>query len=189
MKCNVHVNESDNIIEQCQCLKRLVFALMYYNVNKSNTKECNEFCLSIYRHKLLDDYHHLLCKHQNHLEQIKQELIYKYGFTDCKIKDCPFSHRHFSENRRNNVNEETNNEEHYKVIAFYEQEYDSLHFQLFHMFDIGYRFKTKQNKNKENYEVETDDNSDKYTKCIDNEFSEMVKTIAYNKDKYNNTFE
>eukprot|EP01084_Bolivina_argentea_P264636 448333_1 len=189
-KCNVTANESNNIIDECEYLKRLVFGLRYYNnIHKNNTKAWNEFCLNIYSHKLLDDYHHLLGKHQDNLEQIKQELIKKHGFTDCKVNDCQFSHRHFNENRRKNVNQETNDEENGNVIGFYEQEYDSLHFQLFHLFDVGYRFKVTQNKKKQNYDdAKTNDNDDKYTKCVDDEFSEMVKKINYDREKYKDTF-
>eukprot|EP01084_Bolivina_argentea_P204418 349096_1 len=92
-KCNVTANESNNIIDECEYLKRLVFGLRYYNnIHKNNTKAWNEFCLNIYSHKLLDDYHHLLGKHQDNLEQIKQEMIKKHGFMDCKVNDCQFSH-------------------------------------------------------------------------------------------------
>eukprot|EP01084_Bolivina_argentea_P160460 279421_1 len=99
---------------------------------------------------MLDDYHHLLSKHQNSIENIKSELIEKYGFSQCLVKDCQFIQRHFDESRksRKDTNEiETNSD---VMVGFYEREYDSLHFNLFHLYDVGYRFKKRENdfKNK-----------------------------------------
>eukprot|EP01084_Bolivina_argentea_P036215 67035_1 len=180
-KCNENAN--DNIIDECDSLKRLVFGLMYQRDYKNSDKLWNEFCLNVYGHKMLDDYHHLLFKHQNKLDQIKNELIKKYGLSDCQMQQCQFSLRHFSQNRSRNVKEEKKDEKNDELIALYDQEYDSLHFNLFHLFDIGYRFKKQQNNEKDN------DVRDKYTKCVDNELSDMVKTMIYNRNKYKNTFE
>eukprot|EP01084_Bolivina_argentea_P086470 156300_1 len=99
-KCNE--NADDNIIDECDHLKRLSYAVKFYKDNKhKNNKVWHKFCLNVYGAKMLDDYHHLLSKHENYVDNIKNELIDKYGFSQCLVKDCQFIQRHFDEPRRN----------------------------------------------------------------------------------------
>eukprot|EP01084_Bolivina_argentea_P264638 448346_1 len=105
-KCNENADE--NIIEQCDHLKRSTYALKFYKNNKNtNNKSWHKFCLNVYGNKILDDYHHLLSKHQNNIDNIKNELIDKYGFSQCLVKDCQFIQRHFDEFRRDTNEIET----------------------------------------------------------------------------------
>eukprot|EP01084_Bolivina_argentea_P061472 112344_1 len=171
-RTNCNLESTDNIVNECQHLKRLAFALRYFNDNKNNKKQWNEFCLHMYGYKLLDDYQHLLSVHSNEFNEIKKELIKTYGFSSCLINECVFSIRHFNEVNRDKRNDEKqNNSNDAHVMTFYEQEYDSLHFNLFHLFEIGYRFKKDANDQKDNNE----DSNDNYMNCIDNEFIQMTK--------------
>eukprot|EP01084_Bolivina_argentea_P065250 118944_1 len=186
-------NANDNIVDQCHHLKRLLHALQFYNNNKeNNNKLWNEFCLNIYGNRILNDYHHLLNSHQKQLHQIKNEIIQKGAISECTMKDCQFSSRHFGEyiGRSSKIktfkysadSDQKEEEEKHNILQFYEQEYDSLHFNLFHLFDTGYRFQRPQHNKTHNDNI-------KFTKYVDNEFSEIVKTVTYNRNKYINICE
>eukprot|EP01084_Bolivina_argentea_P234899 395425_1 len=86
IKCNNKNMNNNSIIDECSCLKRLSYALKVYKRNKNiNNKVWNEFCVNVYGNRVLDDYHHLLSKHQNDIENIKNELIEKYEFSQCLV--------------------------------------------------------------------------------------------------------
>eukprot|EP01084_Bolivina_argentea_P020277 37724_1 len=76
-------------------------------------------------------------------------------------------------------------EDNWNAINLYETEYDSLHFNIFHLYTTGYRI--RKNTNDKKHDENTNDN-DNYIQCIDHEFSEMMKTINYTRDKYENIF-
>eukprot|EP01084_Bolivina_argentea_P245943 411689_1 len=177
-KCNSGVHM--DIIKNCQQLKRLCLGLQYYTTKMK--EEWHDFCLNIYGHKMLDDYSHVLSTHSDQTYQIKNELITIYGFEDCLITNCKFSSRHFNRNEIKIIpsglyakkNDENGN------IAFYEQEYDSVHFNIFHLFDIGYRFDKHENSDKQ---IDCNDRN-----CIDDECGTMIQKIKWSRDKYKNHF-
>eukprot|EP01084_Bolivina_argentea_P293466 504729_1 len=80
-KCNkTDGNKVNNVINNCECLKRLSYALKYYSDKAKVEKEWIRFCINIYSHQMLDDYSHLLSAHYQQIEQIKNELTSSYGF-------------------------------------------------------------------------------------------------------------
>ena len=178
-KCNQ--NAVNNLVKGCDYLKRLSDALKCYHDNKNqNNKLWIEFCLHIYGNQMLDDYHHLLLKHQHNLFDLKKELLNKYKFPTCLLKKCPYSQRHLNSYIAEKFNDKKLND---LILRFYEREYDSLHFNLFHLFNVGYRFKKQEHgylKNKEHNEPQIN--------CIDNEFAEMAQKIKCSRDKYKNMF-
>eukprot|EP01084_Bolivina_argentea_P061307 112040_1 len=86
-QCIQNGDEND-IIDKCEHLKRLAVGLRYFNARTQNEKKWIEFCLHSYGYNFLDDYCHLLSTHADKMEQIKNELITKYKFANCLIKDC-----------------------------------------------------------------------------------------------------
>eukprot|EP01084_Bolivina_argentea_P221018 374457_1 len=172
------IKKPSNIVNNCQHLQRLTRALKYYN--EKVQKEWNEFCLNSYGHQMLDDYHHLLSAHSDEMDTIADELLNMYGFKKCLVQKCKFSDRHFN---RDEI-ETTEFDESNNLINFYEREYDSLHFNLFHLFEVGYRFKIQNNDMKTHHLNDND-----YVKCIDDEFNEMIKKVNYNRQKYKDRFE
>eukprot|EP01084_Bolivina_argentea_P293464 504725_1 len=140
MKCNTIDN--NNIIDNCQCLQRLSYALKYYSNKDKLEKDWINFCVTVYGHQMLDDYSHLLSTHYQHVAQIKAELITNYGFHECSIENCKFSGRHFNRDRteKEKLSETKKQDNNAQKIDIYKQEYDSLHFNLFHLFEVGYRF-------------------------------------------------
>eukprot|EP01084_Bolivina_argentea_P293463 504724_1 len=167
MKCNTIDN--NNIIDNCQCLQRLSYALKYYSNKDKLEKDWINFCVTVYGHQMLDDYSHLLSTHYQHVEQIKYDLINNCGFEKCSIENCKFSDRHFNREKI-----EKRQDHNFQKIDIYQQECDSLHFNLFHLFDVGYRFKL-QEFSANNTDNTNDDGNNKYFSCVDDEFAQMME--------------
>eukprot|EP01084_Bolivina_argentea_P103133 184760_1 len=65
-KCNKM--DDNNIIDNCQCLQRLSYALKYYHKSEKLGNSWIHFCLNIYSHQMLEDYSHLLSVHGKQVE-------------------------------------------------------------------------------------------------------------------------
>eukprot|EP01084_Bolivina_argentea_P171499 297120_1 len=132
--------------DQCQSVKQIIFALYYYESLSSDNKHMkNEQFMKYINNtytdnSLLDDYIHIITKHNNNFDDIFEIMHTQYQFTRCNIADCSYSTRHYA----NNINdkntskftgiEETN-------ISFYQQILDSIHFCVMHLYDTGMRVK------------------------------------------------
>eukprot|EP01084_Bolivina_argentea_P312625 541250_1 len=188
MQCNRIDN--NNIIDNCQCLQRLSYTLKYYSNKENAEKDWIDLCVNTYAHQMLDDYSHLLSTHYQQVEQIKQELITNYGFDKCSIKNCKFSDRHFNRDReeKQKLREQKQEDNAVHKMVIYQQEYDSLHFNLFHLFDVGYRFKIQKSQTNNQSGIASGDGNNTHLTCIDYEFTEMIKKISNDRGKYKNIF-
>eukprot|EP01084_Bolivina_argentea_P078022 141570_1 len=121
---------------QCQAMNRLFNALKYYSMidnNNKNDKEIfNQFINTIYV-QLLDDYTHFINYHSCELEIVYNQLINKSMFGLCDINTCKFTSRHQLHHTQN-------------ISQFNKRTMDSLHFYIFHCFDVGLRTKKTQLK-------------------------------------------
>eukprot|EP01083_Nonionella_stella_P095455 268030_1 len=133
-KCD---QDSDDPIEGCIVIKRLVVALVYCShLDVQNRKEGQHlfiaFINDVYPH-ILEDYAHLVNKHTN-LEAINNALREKKGFDVCEVTKCACSIRHQS---RETIKQSERSMD--VIVQFYSQLMDSLHFYLLHLFDCGLR--------------------------------------------------
>eukprot|EP01083_Nonionella_stella_P266670 901789_1 len=98
---------------------------------------------------LLDDYIHLITKHDDDLLQISDELQNKYGMkVNCMVNKCDKVRRHYD--TRHETKDENDTD---PKIDFYCGYLDQIHHFLFHLFDIGIRTNHQQiieSKNDEN---------------------------------------
>eukprot|EP01084_Bolivina_argentea_P318448 552257_1 len=178
-----------NIIDNCQSLQRLVYGLKCYNNKEKEDKQWIEFCTNIYAYQMLDDYSHLLSIHYDNVEEIKNELVDKYGFEDCLIKNCEFTSRHFNRNVNEKLHIKTQDDNAACQINVYGQEYDSFHFNLFHLFEVGYRFRKQDNDPQNSTDTNDNNDNDKRGSCVDHDFAKMMKKINTDRDKYKNIFQ
>lgn len=128
------INEcSDDIIDNCDYLKRIGVGLKYYQfVGDSQIEEeqFTQFCQNIYTIKtLLNDYYHLIKQHNTYqqLIAIKQGLKSKYLINPCQIKQCDVVLRHY---RLNKTDKDTS-------FSFYTDCFDRFHHQIFHLEQMG----------------------------------------------------
>ena len=159
----------------CESMKRLFVALKYYSMmniseNENDRELFDQFMHEVYL-RFIDDYIHLNNAHSHELETIHNNISNnKTLFTECDISKCAFTTRHHKQ--------QTGTEFLVPNLRFYKETMDSLHFYLFHCFDVGLRVKTEENNEtkQEKKEKETEDK-----KLFDTAFSRINKMIAQRK--------
>eukprot|EP01084_Bolivina_argentea_P153803 268152_1 len=166
-KDNTHAAECNtkSSYTECSAMKRLLTALKYYSmldiIDKVEDREFfRKFMNDIY-YQVLDDYIHFNNHHSHELETINASLV---NNSACQILSCSFTCRHHGEATK------TNNLDH--IMDFYIQTMDSLHFYLFHCYDVGIRTQ-KQNATQDE---EEENKQDQY---FDAAFSRINKTISH----------
>ena len=176
-KSDIECDENnENPTQSCSAIKRLIIGLKYYSLLNVITNEDHKqifisFIKSVYT-KFLDDYNHLIGRHDKQLEKINKSLIQDASFGDCKISKCQFATRHHKE--RQNNNDDNNNFD--GQFEFYKTTMDSLHFYLLHLFHVGLRaIKNKINEEQQEEEVKQEGDQ---VESLDKEFSRIVKAIT-----------
>ena len=192
-------DKANGITSHCDALQRLGAALSAYAVLNSmgqgvydgdddemepEMPTFSEFIGSEYRVQFLEDFNHFMAEHQYFGEEIKEEMIEKYGLKPCNAVSCEMTTRHFGGPRA--ANQTVSKKENVRS-KFYRQKFDSLHFHIFHLEESGYRYrsKLKQNEGKEvvdEFESKTADERDEQ-QAVDRDLAEAVSSINDNKKK------
>eukprot|EP01084_Bolivina_argentea_P300000 517184_1 len=140
------------IIPHCSHLKRVAMALKYFEVlfvdetSNHNQDKFMHFCMDIYSN-FLDDFIHIIQTHQEcDLLKIAQELENRYEINACHVKTCKKFRRHYRDRGSSSDDNET--------FIFYVDCYDSIHHQIFHLFQIGLR--TENMEAKDNNDIALD---------------------------------
>eukprot|EP01084_Bolivina_argentea_P043228 79653_1 len=136
----------NNNYKQCGSITRLLLSLKYYSTlniteNDNDAESFRKFMNDVY-YELINDYIHFNNKHTNELEHINSDLTNDKA---CQITTCIFTSRHHNTktNKKNNLDD---------IMNFYMQTMDSLHFYLFHCYDVGIRTKKQDEKQQEQRE-------------------------------------
>eukprot|EP01084_Bolivina_argentea_P293717 505222_1 len=137
--------------DQCSYLLRIIYSLKHYqtlvssSIDEANQKrKFVQFCVEEYR-MCLNDYIHLISVHSTDLATIANNLQTNFGFHKCyNIDECKCTQRH---RRRRNKNDPHELDDKYN---FYVEIFDTIHFYLFHLEDLGLRILNKPNKIDEN---------------------------------------
>lgn len=184
-------NKTPNIIDGCGYLKRLITATIFYEKldiinNQKDRQMFNNFILNIYQDQFLNDYNHLIKNHQYDLEEIYKQIHthYKIHIHCNHIKNCRKSFRH-NQRQYTEIEEQSNSDDidSDDLLQFYALTMDSLHFYLFHLYDVGLR--VMSNNNQQDEETKSDG-------LIDHNFSRIHNTIQDRRktaDTYFNRFE
>ncbi len=132
------------IIKQCQCTKRIIKALQYYDTldvenNENDKDKLINFSENIYK-GLLNDFIHFIEYHNDsiQLEQVSNILQKAYNFKTCDVTKCGKAIRH---NRDKTHDEQKYNGKEDETFVFYRDLFDQIHCYLYHLFDIGLRIK------------------------------------------------
>eukprot|EP01084_Bolivina_argentea_P252784 424416_1 len=139
--CNSSGKALSNIIANCGSLKRICNGLKYYEslCNDSKSNEIDEFCMKKYV-KFLQDYIHLVTKHNHQFFYIGNELISKYKCKPCNVTECVIIDRHY----RRRVSDQGQNDRKY---TFYADYFDQCHHQIFHLYQLGLRINENDTQN------------------------------------------
>ena len=172
-------------VKDCECLQRIIFALKYYNklniINKESDKDkLVELGMDIY-HSLLDDYTHILLKHNQSLEEIFNFMIYSSNMRRCELFGCSAATRHHRDRRKDNqkyANMTASDDEHEydEHFMFYMDTMDGIHCYLYHLYDVGYRVK-KSEIESDIHDEEKEDINDIKGDVFDATFSKINKIV------------
>ena len=166
---------------QCPSLLRLSFALKYYALlNPNNNPQYQDtfthFATSIYQ-KLLDDYIHFINHHQHQIEDIQNEFLQNKGFTRCNITNCHYAFRHHHVHQtQTTLNDDDNNDK----FTFFAGTMDSIHYYIFHIFDVGLRSPALLSSTKDTTKTSPGKNE-----FFDYEFAEIRERINANRSNTN----
>ncbi|MCP4499527.1 MAG: hypothetical protein GY822_06125, partial [Deltaproteobacteria bacterium] len=185
--------KSSGIVSCCDALQRLGAALRAYSAMKSKERGRNEddddeiepeepalseFVGSDYRLQFLEDFNHFMAEHQESTEEIKGEMVECFGLRRCEAMRCHFTSRHFgraqSADKRASVDGRA---------MFYRQKLDALHFQIWHLEQSGYRYRSTRRVQAENDGTSKKEDDDDDEKAIDRELEEAVSAINDSKKK------
>eukprot|EP01084_Bolivina_argentea_P261840 442645_1 len=130
-------------------------------------------------HYFHDDLIHLKKHHEQHLFEINQTMINHLHFKECNPSDCELTVRHSNNHTRSN---KSNNQNPDHLVRYYQHIFDSLHFFLLHLYQMGLRSITN-NYDKQNDQKEVNiENKHDLSACFDEEFAKR-KTIIASKRK------
>ena len=92
-------NSSCNSPLTCINIKRLLFALKYYQTldlanNQNGRQIFYDFMINTYKYQVYDDLTHFMKYHQQQIQEIKQFAINNYHFTSCDLSQCQYADRH-----------------------------------------------------------------------------------------------
>ena len=136
--------KSQIIIGNCECLVRIIHAWKHYQSLRKHMDDEATQCIALgmyfdedYKHEqFLNDYNHIISTHSNHLEDIYQQL------DKCVLSECSMTRRDIlnisaNESKDNNENDETNDTN--PKLSFLMDLLNTIHYWLYHQFDIGMR--------------------------------------------------
>ena len=127
------------IIRNCECLSRVINCLKYYQSLQKNIDDerTRNFALEMYLNEeykdLLNDYHHVISTHSEHLEQIHSKL------QDCSMSNCSMAQRRINRFTGYEMDDDykDGSEISNSKMTFYLEIIHSIHFWLYHQFDVG----------------------------------------------------
>eukprot|EP01084_Bolivina_argentea_P020279 37728_1 len=181
--CNKSGNTS-SIISSCQCLQRICVGMKYFNWSgnhNNKTETFVQFCIETYK-DFLNDYIHIIKNHSNDFKCINDELINKYGFNACDISKCDKFGRHFARDMKTETQENATDAHDIKH-SFYSAYYDTLHFNIFHLFDMSLRTESTD------ITVEFNENNMETYVLYDTVFAQKRDAIRETKQKHSHNIE
>eukprot|EP01084_Bolivina_argentea_P248781 416225_1 len=161
-------NKSNPDMNSCQSIDRIVQSLKYYASLTRKSIECqnafSDFIKTTYPN-YLNDIIHLITAHEADLELIHNKLFNHYKFHKCELSSCILTERHYE-----------NKDENDEFFNFYQNTFDSIHYYLFHLFDVGLRISTY------NDHVASDEQINSLT-YVDKILSKQRQTIRVKRQK------
>ena len=143
-ECYNPTKEYNNPIGQCSAVKRVLSALeMYSQMDIYSMEQQGEFIkyMNDEYQGFLDDYIHLMSAHSRHLEMINSSL------KPCDISQCSHTaRRHFKDDILDGKGQDGSEDVSFR---FYSSIMDSLHFYLYHLFDVGLRVRSDLPRNED----------------------------------------
>ena len=172
------------IYQSCNYINRVIDALRFYQSLDMKNTESNarlmQYCNEEYP-SMLNDYIHLITKHNEHLEAIHESVTSYEDLQDCDVSDCKFIERHHR-NRNSDKSDDintTNPDD--KTIEYYKDLFGTIHCYLFHSFDVGLRLKSSEL----NMETDETNNNEVESSYYDQAFSSIQQAMIKRTPTFN----
>ena len=145
--------EGDCKSSKCdQIMNRMISALIFYSTinplnNTKHESKFIQFCNETYS-ELLDDYIHVMDKHQNDIDQINDRMKTDLDLMrEChtEYKNCALLLRHYRNREKENVDLSPSSSYSYS-LSFYIDLLDTIHCFWYHSFHLGLRARTNSNE-------------------------------------------
>eukprot|EP01084_Bolivina_argentea_P251629 422090_1 len=178
----------DKTTAKCHALQRMCTGLKYFEMlfsDKTNVTMTEEekqnifvhFNDVVYKKQILNDYVHIIKKHNDteQLIEIEKDLKRIYNIKTCNISTCDKVIRHYRE--RDVITDaasDPDNTTHDPKYEFYRALYDNFHFQIFHLMGLRSTIENdmiETNKFTDRYNGQ----NNKFTLQIDNTNNEEFK--------------
>eukprot|EP01084_Bolivina_argentea_P094371 169649_1 len=186
-KTNAEVATCKSIEDGCVSTERMLCVLKYYSLFSEDKETIIKFVNETYK-LFLEDYIHIIDKHNNHLENIHKIMVEKYNPNVCNIRTCPLIYRH-NRNRNNDKNIAAFDNVSDENTLFYVDLLDTIHTYFVHLKDIGMRVKINEIK------IDKKDANEGKYQCYDEQFANICKVIKTKQERlekingFNNRFE
>ena len=141
-----HESKCKSAVSKCKYIHRIITALRYYQLlNKTNqNNEYNgqivfsDFLSEQYKY-YMDDLIHLKVCHDKDLKEIYDSILAKSQNRPCDINKCIFIDRHceIRDGKNGDIDQHKNKIE--PLSSLHIQIWDSVHYYLCHLFDVGLR--------------------------------------------------
>eukprot|EP01084_Bolivina_argentea_P074984 135993_1 len=189
--CRHHHQICDSTVQNCQCILRIIKSIEYYHTlnitnNQKHQNKLVKFCKETYK-CLLDDYIHLITKHNNDLDQIFTIMTSEFNINFCNLFSCTSTINHHRNRTKygKNSHQITGN----KDFIFYRDIMDNIHYYLYHLYDVGLRIKLENNdhENTENKQLDFDIEFSQISQTSRQIRNKLKKISKCNFNRYENT--
>ena len=190
MRCGGGNEQSNGIVASCDALQRLMAALSVHWSIESEAERSgagrdsvalSEFVASPHRLQFIEDFNHFMAEHLDaeQLDAVKQEMAEQFVSGQCSATRCALTTRHFTKRKEGR---EAMKAEDVRTV-FYRQKLDSLHFQIWHLEQSGFRHRGDRATQRVQTEDDGVTKSNDDERAIDRELEEAVSAITDSKKK------
>lgn len=159
-------------LKKCSSVSRVIYALKYYmaitkKIDKVGVSTFTDFIKSLYQN-YINDITHLTEAHSSDLEDIHKSLFNEHGFKSCDLRKCKISGRHSDVKGTGKLDDSIPIDD--ALSQFIVDSFDSVHFYLFHLFDVGLRTQRVDIDSEQKGDDEIEDDDEAQSQCIDRAF-------------------
>eukprot|EP01084_Bolivina_argentea_P220681 373956_1 len=161
---------NDSGYQNCDSMRRLFVALKYYStldIVEKDREIFTNFINNKYQYSdFINDYIHFNHHHTHELNHMYRDVINDdSSFNKCQISSCTFTKRH------HNIDTQQDDTDMDDSSKFYRQTMDSLHFYLFHCYDVGIRTDFI-------HQTEEEKDAKQQDRYFDSSFSTVLKMVT-----------
>eukprot|EP01084_Bolivina_argentea_P226847 383122_1 len=143
---SVKITKLCTCVEKCSQIQRTIDALNTYQSLDFTRNDAEDilikYCSETYKY-LIDDYNHILLKHNDDMDTIYKMIQSNDLLSSCTFETCSS----YQSSNRNRESDTINDTKQNLQFIFWKDLLDQIHCFMIHLFDSGIRIKQNTNKN------------------------------------------